>query len=646
MPKQVTLRTLKIEGFKSYSQPVVFPFATIGLYLIKGLNGGGKTSLFSALVWALYKGNLNDTNNTKIPTFKHKRTKGYKGTRVQVLMGIGKYKYLVARHIDFKGKTCGIDGADSLLIFRKEKVDKTPFAAADILNEEAGITAGQEYLNKILGIDAKTFLNSVIFGQRMNRLMDFKDADKRDLFERLFDVDFIDTLAEKAKTKIADANSILTQLKQDHAIATAKKESVTQQLEDANTILDEFASNKKLALSIIKKDHTIAKTDVEAIDKQIELATKMLAKSGKSNTLAILAEASSQAGEAYYNAKAELAIVQRDIDENRRKAAIVLQKLKDNKAATKNIATTCPTCGSPIAAGKLSAAKEAIKAQLEEITADTERCNQRGDALSKQEDILIDMVNKTLATYEKAMDAHNTAKQQNTTATTGDSDLAVLQERRKNKLQTIKQMVTAYNTEEAKEPPTINISQYNSQLAALEDKIPVLEKSIKIKSNLIVRLLWWQKHLGANGLRSYIFSSSLNTLNSCVGVYAAYFGLSLTFGIDLTKATKPFFCRVSLDGKNEVDYDSLSGGEKQRADLSMCFGLQDASESVTSFNISVMDEPEGNLDAEVLETLDMLIRIRAEKKACYVISHNSQMDLSGATVFTVSGGNKGTSVID
>lgn len=644
--KQVTFKIIKLQGFKSYSYPVSFQFSNTGLHLIKGANGGGKTSLFSALVWALYKVNLNDTANTKIPTFKHKRTKDYKGTRVQVLMGIGKYKYLIARHIDFKGKTAGIEGADSLLIFRKEKMDKTPFCPADILNEEGGITAGQVYLDKILGIDAKTFLSSVIFGQRMNRLMDSKDADKRDLFERLFDVAFVDDLKTKAVAKTADTTSILQQLEIDLKGVLYEKQVKEEQLESAQFLLDDFAINRKKALAIIRKDHEAAKVDLEYIDKQIELAAKLLKTSGKADNLAVLAEAQSQASEAYYNVKSELALVQRDIDENIRKAAIVAQRLKDNKASAKNITTTCPTCGSPIQAGKLSAAKEAIRRDAEEIAADIERCNNLGDALSVREDTLLDMQNKKLAAYTKAMDTYTAAKQLRSNTATDDTNAAVLAERRSNKLQTIKQMVSAFNNEKAKQPPTVNVYEITKKIEDLDEKIPALEKAIRIKSNTIVRLNWWLKAFSANGIKSYIFSAQLNNLNSCVAAYTSYFNISIVFGIDLTKASKPFYCACKLDGKNEVDYNTLSGGEKQRVDLAIAFGLQDSAETVSSFNISVMDEPEGNLDSETLETLDMLIRIRSERKACYIISHNNQMDLSGAIIYNISGGKTSTSVIE
>lgn len=643
--QQVTFRSLSIEGFKSYCSPVQFKFANTGLHLIKGLNGEGKSSLFSALVWCLYKVNLNNTNNTRIPTFKWKRTPSYKGTRVQVVFGIGKYKYLVARHIAYKGTTKGLNGEDSLLIFKKDKSIKESFTSADILNDQLYKEDAQAYLNKLLGIDSKTFLNSVLFGQRMSRLMDSKDADKRDLFERLFDVEFIDHLKDKAVSRGLEAQTALQQLQADHTTAVNSQALLQQQLDSANDILAEFADSKKQALDAIRSSHSEAKAELEVVKGQIESAQKRVAKSGGVDILSELREASDKAREAYYTAKEELSNIQRDLSECERDFGRVTNSIAGLWEQIKKTKTSCGVCGAKLSVAAVAAAKEKIEEEIKEKVLDQRRFEQVQARLTKSRDVAENTVRHTMNVFTAALDAYNAGKQ--TATPNPNNELLVLQQKNALLSQKLKQLKASFDAEKERKPPTINIEQINSQLASVEAKLPDIAKSIRIKTKYIERLSWWQKNaFGANGLKSYVFSASLNRLNECVSAYTNYFGLSVVFGIDLSKTSKPFYCRVMLDGVNEVDYDTLSGGEKQKVDLSIAFGLQDAAEVRTSFNICVLDEPEGNLDGEVLEVFDTLLRIRAERKAVYVISHNSQMDLSGATIYTITGGKNSSSTIE
>ena len=68
--QSVVIKSISLEGFRSYSQPTTFKFANTGLHLIKGQNGMGKSSLFSALTWNLFKVNLNNTTErSNVPSY-------------------------------------------------------------------------------------------------------------------------------------------------------------------------------------------------------------------------------------------------------------------------------------------------------------------------------------------------------------------------------------------------------------------------------------------------------------------------------------------------------------------------------------------------------------------------------------------------
>lgn len=250
---------------------------------------------------------------------------------------------------------------------------------------------------------------------------------------------------------------------------------------------------------------------------------------------------------------------------------------------------------------------------------------------------------RALDKFTKASDAYIVAKQSHTLS--NDNVLAQLRNKHALLLQHAAQLRDQYNKEKERKEPNIDVDGIKQRLTAIEAQTPVLEKNIRILTNYLSRLSWWQKAFGAGGLKAYVFSAELNRLNSCLSPYTQYFGMSIVFGIDLTKQSKPFYCKVTLDGEHEVDYDSLSGGQRQKVDLVINFAIQDASESITSFNISILDEPETGLDSDTLEVLDTLLKIRSEHKAIYIITHYQLLDLSGATTYDISGGLKGLSVI-
>ena len=106
---KILIKNIHIEGYGSFQKPVSFSFDNVGVNLIKGENGVGKSTLFDALLWCLYKHTL----KKNVATWEDKRLTNFRGTRVivelfrgdGVEMGVG---YLVTRHLSFKGSTKGM----------------------------------------------------------------------------------------------------------------------------------------------------------------------------------------------------------------------------------------------------------------------------------------------------------------------------------------------------------------------------------------------------------------------------------------------------------------------------------------------------------------------------------------------------------
>ena len=116
----------------------------------------------------------------------------------------------------------------------------------------------QTYINDLLGIDAKTFVNSILFGQRMKRLVESDNDEKRELLEKLFELSFTAEAKERAKTKYLKVVGLITEANTQEANLTQTIKDKTEVAENYDEILKNFASDKKLRVQTEKSNLTIS----------------------------------------------------------------------------------------------------------------------------------------------------------------------------------------------------------------------------------------------------------------------------------------------------------------------------------------------------------------------------------------------------
>ncbi len=229
---RVKLHSVIIQGFGSIVSPMDFQLYRKGLWFLKAPNGFGKSSIFSALSWCLYKVNLKGVTNDSIVSWEHVRGENWKGTRVAVTLSVGGYDYMIARHIKYKDSTIGVTGGSSLMIFRKPESEERRFVEEDLVGEAQHKGEQQEYINNLLGMDSQAFLASILFGQRMKRLIDSDNSDKRKLFETLFDLDFISSAKDKASAKQTEVEKLVDKL-------TVERDGISRDLDKFDSRIEE-----------------------------------------------------------------------------------------------------------------------------------------------------------------------------------------------------------------------------------------------------------------------------------------------------------------------------------------------------------------------------------------------------------------------
>jgi len=235
---KITFKTISIEGFRSFVIPQEFNFNVPGLHLIKGTNGAGKTTLFEALIWCIYGTNLKDTVQDKIPSWPETRTNSWRGTRVMLTFeldkGEGPVTYQICRHINFQGDTQGYKPIDRLMIFLGNEL-----VGGDLNKDEI-----QEHIDRLIGVDNRTFLNSVLFGQRMAKLISQDNKDKRELFEELFDMEWVKELKIKADARLGALQEELVSLEVKLKAEQVRHRALQEHILTNQNLLDTYEKSK------------------------------------------------------------------------------------------------------------------------------------------------------------------------------------------------------------------------------------------------------------------------------------------------------------------------------------------------------------------------------------------------------------------
>lgn len=175
----ITFLQLNIEGFGSVVESQTIPLNLGGIVRVYGPNGMGKTTMFSALTWVCYGKNLKGIS--EVGTWKEYQVGDYKGTKVEVTWQSDSSVYKVIRCLNYNGKLeDGIKGGNRLLFYTDGN-----------LSSSKGKLTIQNEINLALGFSYELFLNSIMFGQGMKRLLQESNTDKKKLFEEIFKLDYL-----------------------------------------------------------------------------------------------------------------------------------------------------------------------------------------------------------------------------------------------------------------------------------------------------------------------------------------------------------------------------------------------------------------------------------------------------------------------
>lgn len=554
-----------IEGFCSIPY-LELNLGSKGITVIRGATGEGKTTILSALVWGAYGKNLKGKSD--VNTWEKYRPKNYNGTKVEIYFGKDGKTHKITRCLKYKGEVNGAKGKDRLIY----EID-----AVEVSEKNRGEI--QALINADLGMSYSLFMNSILFGQGMKRLIQESSSDKKDLFEEIFELEYISKARDIAKGYYTEALREYNEISQKYSSSKEKKQSIQRMLDD------------------LKKQANHVKNDLSSRVKVLEKKLSLLAKAKKENEL--------KETVTYKNR------IEQRIQEARDNQKELLNKINDAKKKTR--VSLEEFIGVIIKLLKRGDIKNSLKRLMEvkkafgDIERLQDKCSKLADKISNYRDKLEEL-------RDQEYEANKVQR---------DIDLTKAE---------IKKLLS-----EKKAGVNMGlIKKYKTQLSTLSDKLQAIESEMEEKRSKVDNYKWvMDDPLGNRGIKAFLFESSLDILNETLESYSEVLGFSILFYIDIQGVKKDFNTQIIMDGI-EVSYEELSGGQKTLVNIAMAFAMNEVMTKAKGINIAFLDEVFENLSSEYVDLVIGLIRKIYRDKTLYLISHQESLPIPNARVLTVT----------
>lgn len=554
-----------IEGFCSIPY-LELNLGSKGITVIRGATGEGKTTILSALVWGAYGKNLKGKSD--VNTWEKYRPKNYNGTKVEIYFGKDGKTHKITRCLKYKGEVNGAKGKDRLIY----EID-----AVEVSEKNKGEI--QALINADLGMSYSLFMNSILFGQGMKRLIQESSSDKKDLFEEIFELGYISKARDIAKGYYTEALREYNEISQKYSSSKEKKQSIQRMLDD------------------LKKQANHVKNDLSSRVKVLEKKLSLLAKAKKENEL--------KETVTYKNR------IEQRIQEARDNQKELLNKINDAKKKTR--VSLEEFIGVIIKLLKRGDIKNSLKRLMEvkkafgDIERLQDKCSKLADKISNYRDKLEEL-------RDQEYEANKVQR---------DIDLTHVE---------IKKLLS-----EKRAGVNLGlIKKYKTQLSTISDKLQSIESEMEEKRAKVDNYQWvMDDPLGNRGIKVFLFESSLDILNETLESYSEVLGFSILFYVDIQGVKKDFNTQIIMDGI-EVSYEELSGGQKTLVNIAMAFAMNEVMTKAKGINIAFLDEVFENLSSEYVDLVIGLIRKIYKDKTLYLISHQESLPIPNARVLTVT----------
>lgn len=433
----------------------------------------------------------------------------------------------------------------------------------------------QEVINQDLEMSFKLFIHSVMFGQGLTRLIQENNGDQKAIFEEIFDLSYLSKAKDLTKQKISE-------LKTFYIESNTKYQNLKRGIEEDQDNLDSLQEEE-------------AEYGQRYREERHQLRKKLKEVRGELGSLEESCKGNPE------NMEHEIARLRGEIRISRDKISVA--KSNTNISLEDFITKIIGLLEKGDVSSSLTTLR-GLKSSFVEI----EKNNQRIYALSKTQEAWQDnlmKLNKSLSQRKVLETKYKGYKEQ-------------LQSSKKQKPNFSKLRI-----------------KYQESLAEKRDRIKALESKVDTLSRETSTYEWvYNDPLGNAGLKSFLFESSITSLNEILESYSEVLGFTIRFVIDKNSAYRNFSTSIFMDGI-EVSYDELSGGQKQLINLAMAFAMNSLVSKAKGINIAFLDEVFESLSSDNIDLVVGLIKKVYAGKSLFLITHQESLPISNSKTLTV-----------
>lgn len=611
---EIKLKKIIIEGFGSIHDSTEFKLDRPGFNIIQAKNGAGKSSIINAVTWVFWGKAIKATT---ISTWPKYRGKNYKGVKVDIYFELDGKQYRVIRCKDYKGiiPETGNKGDNGLFIINGDKVEQSA------LRDKADI---KKKVQDLVGYSFDLFKNSVVFGQKAQRIISESGPRQKEILEQAFEVGYINKAHEMEKVDLKIIHKeyvgeVMTLQKQEADLESLKKILNLMREQKAS-----FETNKADKLGILQKQLDGIKENIRNKERAIKAS-----KGTKSSIQALESKL-----ELYTNAKNAYNILENqefklsnEIDTLQDKAQVCLKKEEGIKGKISEGNSVCDVCGSILnKAGKI-AQKERYKKEYNELKNEYLRLTvELSPKIKAQSDLIVKMREES----NKFTDAGQFEKQLKSLRMGYkpikelQEDYEQLQRERVSVVGNMDMISTQKNPVRLK-PKLKEKVNLKEEIKVQKLRVKKLRRKVDIKEWLITDAL------SNKGLKAYIFQSMLGAINNRLAKYAKYIGFKAAITIDMASANKNVQIKVFL-GEDEVPVADLSGGQCQLIDIAISFSIHDVISIDKICNVLFMDEVFESLDVENVELVTEIIQKKSRGLSLFLITHHNNFNVTGSNI--------------
>ncbi len=481
-----------------------------------------------------------------------------------------------------KGMLVSLDFEKDGIDYRIERGRSPTFLKFFINNQEQEQTdesqgdsrKTQEHINTLLGMSHDMFKHIVALNTYSEPFLAMRTNDQRAIIEQLLGITILSEKADNLKEQVKQTKDSITQ-------ETLKIEAIQSANSKIETTISSLQSNQKAWLAkrtndVMKLKEGIAELEHLDIESELDLHEKLSNWTEHNNAILALKKELSTLEPALQRADKSVDKANKDIAD-----------LED---------ATCYTCGQELHADKKAEIAERKTKELEDATAYQKEVSDKLVDVTKALAEIGDINGKPTTFYETAKEAY---------------------EHRQN-VDSLKQ---AWESKKSEEDP------YESQIVELQnsaiqeiDWSPVNDlTSYREHQDFLLKLLTNKDSF----IRKKIIEQNLAYLNNRLTYYLDKLGLphQVVFQNDLN-------VEITQLGQ-DLDFDNLSRGERNRLILGLSFAFRDVWESLyQNINLLFIDEliDSGMDTAGVESSLSVLKKMTRERnKNIFLISHKDEL---------------------